>query len=132
LHSSIVWPSVEPAPFVENAVIFPLGSFNFFVKVQVTIDVRSGMVIPPWWSLLLGIVLSILGVLLFQMNLQTAHSILWRIELEFDGDCIESVDCFCQDGQFYYINPCHPTNNGGVFLFLHILASIYYHLSFWS
>jgi hypothetical protein len=22
----------------------------------------------------------------------------------FDGDCIESVDCFWQDSHFYYIN----------------------------
>ena len=26
----------------------------------------------------------------------------------FDGDCIESVDCFWQDGHFYYINPDNP------------------------
>ena len=27
---------------------------------------------------------------------------------------------------------CSPTRNGGVFLFLHILASIYCHMSFWT
>ena len=27
---------------------------------------------------------------------------------------------------------CNPTNNGGIFLFLHILSSICCHLSFWS
>jgi hypothetical protein len=26
----------------------------------------------------------------------------------FDGDCIESVDCFQQDSHFYYINPANP------------------------
>ena len=26
----------------------------------------------------------------------------------FDGDCIESVDCFRQDRHFYYINPANP------------------------
>jgi hypothetical protein len=30
---------VEPAPFVENAVIFSLNGFSSFVKDQVTIDV---------------------------------------------------------------------------------------------
>jgi hypothetical protein len=25
----------------------------------------------------------------------------------FGGDCIESVDCFLQDGHFYYINPAN-------------------------
>jgi hypothetical protein len=28
----------------------------------------------------------------------------WNI----DGDCIESVDCFWQDGHFYYTNPDNP------------------------
>jgi hypothetical protein len=27
---------------------------------------------------------------------------------KFVGFCIESVDCFCQDGYFYYINPANP------------------------
>jgi hypothetical protein len=31
--------SVEPAPFVENALFFSLDGFSFFVKDQVTIDV---------------------------------------------------------------------------------------------
>ena len=31
--------SVEPAPFVENAVFFPLESFSSFVKVHVTVAV---------------------------------------------------------------------------------------------
>jgi hypothetical protein len=26
----------------------------------------------------------------------------------FDVDCIEYVDCFWQDGQFYCINPANP------------------------
>ena len=32
-------PLVEPAPFVENAVFFPLGGFSSFVKDQVRIGV---------------------------------------------------------------------------------------------
>jgi hypothetical protein len=31
--------SVEPAPFAENAVFFPLVGFNYFVKDQVTMGV---------------------------------------------------------------------------------------------
>jgi hypothetical protein len=26
----------------------------------------------------------------------------------FGGDCIESEDCFCQDGHFCYIDPANP------------------------
>jgi hypothetical protein len=32
-------PPIEPASFVENAVIFPLDGFSSFVKYQVTIGV---------------------------------------------------------------------------------------------
>ena len=33
---------------------------------------------------------------------------LWRIDLEFWWGFIVSVDCFWQDGHFYYINPANP------------------------
>jgi hypothetical protein len=31
-----------------------------------------------------------------------------ELSWNFDGDCIESVDCFSQDRNFYYINPANP------------------------
>ena len=31
-----------------------------------------------------------------------------ELSWNFDGDCIESVDCFRQDDHFYYINPANP------------------------
>jgi hypothetical protein len=31
--------SLEPAPFVENAVFFPLDGFGYFIKDQVSIGV---------------------------------------------------------------------------------------------
>jgi hypothetical protein len=31
-----------------------------------------------------------------------------ELSWDFDGDCIESVDCFRQDSHFYYINPANP------------------------
>ena len=39
MHSSTCWLPVEPAPFVDNAVFFPLDGFSSFVKDQVTIGV---------------------------------------------------------------------------------------------
>ena len=30
-----------------------------------------------------------------------------ELRWNFDGNCIESVDCFCQDSYFLYINPGH-------------------------
>ena len=30
-----------------------------------------------------------------------------ELSWNFDGDCIESVDCFWQDSHFYFINPAH-------------------------
>jgi hypothetical protein len=31
-----------------------------------------------------------------------------KLSWNFDGDDIESVDCFWQDSHFYYINPANP------------------------
>ena len=63
------------------------------------------MVIPPEVLSLLRIVFAILGFLLFQMNLQIALSNSVKLSWNFDGDCIESVDCFWQDSHYYYIKP---------------------------
>jgi len=35
-------------------------------------------------------------------------SIYEELSWNFDGDCIEFVDCFWQNGHFYYINPANP------------------------
>jgi hypothetical protein len=53
-------------------------------------------------------VFAILGFLLFQMNLQIDRSNCEELSWNFDGDCIESVDCFWQDSHFDYINPANP------------------------
>ena len=37
-------------------------------------------------------------------SLQLYEELSWN----FDEDCIESGDCFQQDGHFYYINPANP------------------------
>ena len=31
-----------------------------------------------------------------------------ELSWNFDGDCIESVDCFWQDRHFYYNDPANP------------------------
>jgi hypothetical protein len=54
------------------------------------------MVIPPEVLLLLRMVFAVLGILLFQMNFHIALSISEELSWNFDGDCIESVDCFLQ------------------------------------
>jgi len=49
------------------------------------------------------------GFFLFQMNLQIALSIsIKELSCNFDGDCIECVDCFWQNGHLVYINPVNP------------------------
>jgi hypothetical protein len=68
------------------------------------------MLIPLEILLLLRIVFTILGSLLFQMNLRIALSNSMKNWVEiFDGDCIESVDYILQVGHFYYINPANPS-----------------------
>jgi hypothetical protein len=47
--------------------------------------------------------------LLSQMNLQMALSIsMKKLIWNFDGDCSVSLNCFWEDGHFYYINPVNP------------------------
>ena len=66
------------------------------------------MVITSEILLSLRRVFAILSFLLFQMNLQIALFNTDELSWNFDGDCIESVDCFWQDSHFYYINPANP------------------------
>jgi len=68
------------------------------------------MVIPPEVPLLLRIVFAILDFLLFQMNLQIALSNSMKnwVGILIALNCIESVDCFWQDGHFYNINLANP------------------------
>jgi hypothetical protein len=66
------------------------------------------MKILPEVLLLLRIVFAILGFLLIQMNYQIALFNCENSSWNFDGDCIESVDCFLQDSHFYHINPANP------------------------
>ena len=66
------------------------------------------MVISPEVHLLLHIVFATLRCLLFQMDLQIALSNCEELNWNFDGNCTEFVDCFGQDGHFYYINPANP------------------------
>jgi hypothetical protein len=66
----------------------------------------SGMVFPPEVLLLLGIVFAVLDC--FIIPDEFANSPFYLSEewiWNFDGDCIESVDCFQQDSHFYNINP---------------------------
>jgi hypothetical protein len=52
------------------------------------------MVNPTEVFLLLKLVFPVLGFLLFQMYLQNALSNYEESSWNFDGDCIDSVDCF--------------------------------------
>ena len=65
------------------------------------------MLIPPEVLVLWRIVFDILDFLLFQMNFLIAPSNYEELSWNFDGDCIESVDCFQQDSHFYYTNPAN-------------------------
>jgi hypothetical protein len=66
-------------------------------------------VIPPEVILLLRIVFAILGFFIFPDEFAD-YPIYLSEELNWnsDRDCIESVDCFRQDRNFYYINAVDP------------------------
>ena len=86
---------------------------SLYITILLKYSLRLGMVIPSKVLLLLRIVFAVLGFFvfcffLFQMNLQIALSNSEEMIWNFDGDCIESVNCFQKDGHFYYINPANP------------------------
>jgi hypothetical protein len=68
----------------------------------------SGMVIPPEILLLLIIVFALLDFFIFPDEFANCPFYLSEeLSWNFDGDCIESVDCFQQDSHFYYIKPAN-------------------------
>jgi hypothetical protein len=69
----------------------------------------SGMLIPPEVLLLLRRVFAILGFFIFPDEFANCPFYLSEeLSWNFDGDCIDSVDCFRQNSHFYYINPAYP------------------------
>ena len=67
------------------------------------------MLIPPEVLLSLRRVFAILGFFLIPDEFADYHfQFVEELSWNFDGDCIESVDCFQQDSHFYYINPANP------------------------
>ena len=63
--------------------------------------------IPPKVLLLFMIVLAILGFFTHEVE-NCSFKVYKKLCWNFDSDCIESVDCFQQDGHFYYVNPTYP------------------------
>jgi hypothetical protein len=55
---------------------------------------KSGVMIAPVMLFLLRIALAICGLLCFQMHFRVDFSISDECHWNFDGNCIEDVDCF--------------------------------------
>jgi hypothetical protein len=124
-----------PAPFVENAVFFPLDGFSSFVKDQVTI----GMWVHFWVFNSIPLIFLPVSVPIpcsfyhncseVQLEVRDGDSsrgsfivensfcyprffvipdefancpfyLSEELSWSFDGDCIESIDCFRQDSHF--------------------------------
>jgi hypothetical protein len=67
------------------------------------------MVIPSEVFLFLRIFFAILGFFVIPHEFENCPFYLGEeLNWNFDGDCIESVDCFLQESHFYYINPANP------------------------
>jgi hypothetical protein len=65
----------------------------------------SGTVIPSDVLLLFIVVFALLGFFIIPDEFENCPFYLSEeLSWNFDGDCIESVDCFWQDSHFYYIN----------------------------
>ena len=67
------------------------------------------MVIPLADLLLWRIVFAILVVVVIPDEFENCSFYLYEeLIWNFGGDCIESVDCFWQDGHFYCTNSANP------------------------
>jgi hypothetical protein len=67
------------------------------------------MVILTEVHLSLRRVFAILGFFVIQNEFADCPFLfLEELSWNFDGDYIKSVDCFWQEGHFYYIDPANP------------------------
>ena len=67
------------------------------------------MVIPSRSSFIVENSFSYPGFLVIPNKFANCSFYLYEeLSWNFDGDCVESVDCFWQGGHFYYINPANP------------------------
>jgi hypothetical protein len=82
-----------PCSFYHNCFIVQL-------KVRDVDSTRS--------SFIVRIVFPILGFCYSRWICKLLFLTLRKVELEFYGDCIESVGCFQQDGHFYNISSANP------------------------
>jgi hypothetical protein len=100
-------------PLIYLSVIVPVA-YSFihlfiFITIALLYSLMSGMVIPPEILLLLRIVFAILVFFIFPDEFANCPFYLSeKLSWNFDGDCIESIDCFHQDSHFDYINPADP------------------------
>jgi hypothetical protein len=92
-------------PLIYLSVIVPVPC-SFLSHSVVHLNTRHG---DSMVLLLLRIVFAILAFFIIPDEFTNCPFYLSEeLSWNFDGDCIESVDCFQQDSHFYYINPANP------------------------
>lgn len=80
--------------------------YAVFSTITLQRNLKSGMVVPPKFF----VVQECPGYpefLCFHMKFKIFFSFC-ELHWDFNGDCVESVGCFWQDGYFYSINPTGP------------------------
>ena len=69
----------------------------------------SGMVISPRSYFIVENSLCYPGIFVIPNEFENCSFELYEeLSWTFDGDCIESEDCFWLDGHFYYVIPANP------------------------
>jgi hypothetical protein len=67
----------------------------FFITIALQYSLRSWMMIPPEFLLWLRTVLAIMGFFVIPNEIENCSFYLCEeLSRDFDGDCIESIDCF--------------------------------------
>jgi hypothetical protein len=86
------------------SVLTPCGFYDYYSVVQVEVrDVDS-----PRSSYIVEAYFCYPGFFVMPDEVENSLCLCDELSWNFDGHCIESVDCFWQDGHFYYVNPTDP------------------------
>ena len=91
-----------------------MPSCSHYSSSLIELDVRNGEASRS--SFIVQDYFGYSGFLVFPYEVDYFSFKVCEESCDFDGDCIESIDCFWQDCHFYYVDPTYP-RTWEIFLF---------------